>query len=68
MFKEKHTLEMLSLSHYGIKLVLLLHESMKNSLIMETLNGDICINAVFCYIDVKNSDSLSLRLFLYRAL
>lgn len=51
-----------------MKLTLLLPESMKNSLIMETLNGDICINALFCCIDVTNSDSLSLRIFLYKAL
>lgn len=56
------------LSHYGIKLILLFHESMKNRLIMETLNGNICINALFCYNDVKNSDPLSLRIFLHRAL
>lgn len=35
---------------------------------METLNGYICINALFCYNDVKNSDPLSLRIFSYSAL
>lgn len=43
LFKEKHTVGLLLLSHYGIKLILLLYESMKNSLIMDALKGDICI-------------------------
>lgn len=64
----KGTLKLYPLSHYGTKLILLLYESMKNSLIIETLNGDICINALFCCIDVENSDPLSLRIFLCRAL
>lgn len=66
-FKGKHTLGLLLLSHYSIKLILLLRESMKNSLIREALNRDICI-IQFCCIDVKSSDPLSLQLVLYRAL
>lgn len=67
LFKEKHTLRLLLLSHYGIKLILLLYESMKNSLIMDALKGDICI-ILFCCVDVKSSEPLSLQLFLYRVL
>lgn len=64
--QEKCTLKLHFLRYYGIKLILC--ESMKDSLIMETLNGAICINALFCCTNVKHSDLLSLRTFLCRAL